>query len=385
MLGWTIVETRQAVSLSIIVCFLAVHISGVAMEREQPTLVESIRTFEQELEHLRQKLNIPGLSVAVLQGQEVVFARGFGHADVERKIPANENTPYHIGSLTKPFAAALVMQLVEAGELSLDSRMADILADASFSVNDKTVQGYANLCEALKPFINYRGDTCDITVRHHLTQTSHRTPGEAYRYSGYLYGLLTEVLETVSGKRFEELLVSNIIAPLEMNSTIPNPDDSRRQQVLAERAKPYRIDNAGRAVFSRYPGRIRASAGMVSTVLDLAKFSVAMDRNLVISAESKQTMFAPTLSNSGHTLPYGIGWFVQKHGSSHFVWHYGWQPDAYSSLILKVLEEEKTLILLANSDGASAPFGLGEGDVLKSPFAVAFANLFTNIEVPSNP
>ena len=58
------------------------------------------------------------------------------------------------------------------------------------------------------------------------------------------------------------------------------------------------------------------------------------------------------------------------------VWHYGWAPKAYSSLILKVPAKEVTLILLANSDGASAPFRLGAGNVLRSPFAVAFLNLF---------
>jgi hypothetical protein len=76
-----------------------------------------------------------------------------------------------------------------------------------------------------------------------------------------------------------------------------------------------------------------------------------------------------------------LGWFVQEHEGVQFIWHYG-QQTTYSSLILKVPEEELTLILLANSDGASAPFNLGAGDVLKSPFAVTFINLFTDVEVP---
>ena len=121
---------------------------------------------------------------------------------------------------------------------------------------------------------------------------------------------------------------------------------------------------------------------MVSTVLDLAKFDVAMDRNLIASEESKETMFTPTLSNSGEPLPYGMGWFVQEHEGVQLIWHYG-QQTTYSSLILKVPEEELTLILLANSDGASAPFNLGEGDMLKSPFAVMFIDLFTDVEAPS--
>ena len=88
-------------------------------------------------------------------------------------------------------------------------------------------------------------------------------------------------------------------------------------------------------------------------------------------------MFTPTLSNSGHSLPYGLGWFVQISEDLKLIWHYGYEPGAYSSLILKIPEKETTFILLANSDGASASFGLGQGNVLNSPFALEFINCFT--------
>jgi CubicO group peptidase (beta-lactamase class C family) len=132
---------------------------------------------------------------------------------------------------------------------------------------------------------------------------------------------------------------------------------------------------------SDYPVILSASAGMVTTVLDMAKFDVAMDRNLIVSAESKAAMFSNTISSSGNPLPYGLGWFVQEHAGVKLVWHYGWAPKAYSSLILKVPQKEVTLILFSNSEGASANFHLGRGNVLRSPFAVAFLNAFTDMRV----
>jgi CubicO group peptidase (beta-lactamase class C family) len=117
---------------------------------------------------------------------------------------------------------------------------------------------------------------------------------------------------------------------------------------------------------------------MISTVLDLAKFDAAMDNNLLVTADSKAALFTPTRSNDGEVLPYGMGWFVQEHEGSKLVWHYGWEI-AYSSLILKIPERDVTLILLANSNGASAPFDLGAGDVLASPFAVLFVELFGGV------
>jgi hypothetical protein len=113
---------------------------------------------------------------------------------------------------------------------------------------------------------------------------------------------------------------------------------------------------------------------MASTVLDLAKYSIALDKNLIVSAESKEKMFTRNISNSGTPLPYGLGWFVQPSSAGKLVWHYGWQPDAYTSLILKVIDKDLTLVLLANSDGLSASFKLGEGNVFNSPFAMSFLN-----------
>ena len=316
-------------------------------EPAQPATKDSIQTFEQEVERLRKELNIPGLSIAVVRGQEVVFAQGFGYADVENEIPATENTPYYIASCTKPFAATVLMNLVEAGQLDLDEEMADILNGAAFPFPGGTIYGYAGFCEKIielskdtsGPYASYRFlfadyhcDTEPITVRHHLTHTSQGVPGEVYRYNGFLYGLLSRVAEAASEESFADLLVGNITGPLGMTSTIPNPSDSRRQQVLAELAKPYRIDDAGNAVLSEFTQDLNAGAGMISTALDLAKFDVAMDQNLIVSQESKEAMFTPTLSNSGHPLPYGMGWFVQEHeGGGQLIWHYG-QQTTYLSL-----------------------------------------------------
>lgn len=356
---------------------------------------DSMQTFERDLDRLRSDLNIPGISVAVLQEQKIVFSRGFGYADLENEIPATEKTAYEIASLTKPFAAAILMQLVEAGLLDLDAAMADILRDTVFTfpkLADNDIQGYAELCKFLMDlskatsgpyarfaflFQEYHGDANLITVKHHLTHTAQGKPGEAYRYNGFLYGLLSYVVEAVTEESFEERLANNIIAPLEMTDTVPNASTRRRAEIMVEMAKPYKLDDAGKIVRAKYQseGRATAASGMISTVLDLAKFDAAMDRDQVVSAESKTAMFTPTISSRDETLPYGMGWFVQDHQGTRLIWHYGWET-AYSSLIVKIPTRGFTFLLLANSDGASSPFDLGSGDVLQSPFAALFLTRF---------
>ena len=88
----------------------------------QPTgiAIRDVERFEKRVDLIRQSLDIPGMSVAVLHRQEVAFARGFGVVDMAKGTVATEHTPYPIASLTKTFAAAVIMRLVEAGKLDLD-------------------------------------------------------------------------------------------------------------------------------------------------------------------------------------------------------------------------------------------------------------------------
>jgi len=350
---------------------------------------DPIQAFRQQIEDLQKKYNIPGLSVAILQNQQTLFADGFGYADIENEIPATANTPYNIASLTKPFATAILMKLVEEGTLDLHAEMAVLLKDTQFHYDKRTIEGYGNACQEIRiasrdpsfeySFLlrDYRCDTERIEVRHHLTHTAQGEPGAAYRYNGFL----SPVAEAAAGKSFADLLVETIIRPLNMTRTVPSINSSIRQRVLADRAKYYKMGFGGDFVPSSYPVKLSSSAGMVSTVLDLAKLDIAMDRNLIVSQETKAAMFTPAIANSGKPLPYGLGWFVQYHDDVSLVWHYGHAPKAYSSLFLKVPEKDLTLILLANSDGASAPFRLGAGNVLRSPFAAMFLSLFTDLNV----
>jgi CubicO group peptidase (beta-lactamase class C family) len=357
---------------------------------------DPIEYFRHEMDRLRKSKDIPGMAVAVLENQQVVFAEGFGYADIEKNIPVTVETPFNIASLSKTFAAAILMKLVEEGRLDLDTAMSDILKDKDFTSGVDTFHGYANVCKKIKEFSrdpdfeyaeyafllkNYRCDRENITVRHHFTHTAQGKPGENYRYNGFLFGFLSLVAEEVSGKPYSTLLVDHIIAPLEMTNTVPCIIKERRDKIMAKRTKYYRVGFGGEFKSSSYPVTLSSSAGIVTTVLDMAKFDIAMDRNLIASAESNAAMFSRTISNSGKPLPYGLGWFVQEHESVKLVWHYGWAPKAYSSLILKVPEKDVTFILFANSEGASANFHLGSGDVLRSPFAISFLRAFTDITV----
>jgi CubicO group peptidase (beta-lactamase class C family) len=330
---------------------------------------ERIARFEKQIEELREKLKIPGLSAAIVKDQKLLWAKGFGYQDLENRIPAAPETNYRIASLTKTFASTLLMQLVEHGRLDPDELMSKY-----------------------SPGFQERFNNDAIRVRHVLTHTSHDTPGEGYRYDGNRFVYLADVIEKVSGKSFREVLVRNILDKVEMKGSVPGQDilDDRArwsafldaehakqyEAGLAKLAKPYRLygTEVVQAVYP--PRRISASAGLVSNAIDLAKYDAAIDQHVFLKAETQARAWTPAVSRNGRSLPYGFGWFIQLYQGLRLIWHYGYWPDSFSSLYLKVPEKNLSFILLANSDGLSAPFRLGGGDLAGSAFANTFLRLF---------
>src|SRR4029453_10881128 len=163
---------------------------------DQPSDSARIARLETLLESLRQELKIPAYSAAIVKDQKVIWAKGFGYADVENKIPATEHTPYHLASLTKTFASTILMQLVQEGKVKLE----DPVSKYGITLESDGV----------------------IRVRHLLSHTSEGNPGEQYRYNGNRFGELDKVVQKASSKSFAELLIANILDPLGMNETAPN-------------------------------------------------------------------------------------------------------------------------------------------------------------------
>jgi CubicO group peptidase (beta-lactamase class C family) len=456
---------------------------------------ERLARFETLLESLRQELKIPAYSAAIVKNQKVIWAKGFGYADVENKIPATEHTAYHLASLTKTFASTILMQLVQDGKIKLDDPVS-------------------------KYGITLEGDGV-IRVRHLFSHTSEGNPGEQYRYNGNRFAELDKVIEKATGKSFAELLIANILDPLGMNETAPNvptmvstksPNSAGEaaetevkaavmdivagfnsgnvdqiQQRLAPQqnrffseggfltrfidaeglreafkaglkvkievnnleaavygdsavttffvrttttpangpprtntplrssffwnkqdgvwklvhahqsplgtgiitekhqqrfdtvskilAQPYALDREFKITKISYPQNFSTSAGLISTVLDMAKYDIAIDQNKFLTKETQQLAFTPTVSTRGESLPYGLGWFTQNYKGTKLLWHYGYWTGN-SSFILKVPEQNITFIIMANSDNLSRPTDLGAGNALSSPLGMAFLKTF---------
>jgi len=323
--------------------------------------------FEIQLEEMRQALMIPGMSAAIVQDQELVWAKGFGYADLENQIEATPDTPYHLASVTKPIAATIIMQLVEEGLLDLDD----------------PVEKYGVHLESQGV----------IRVRHLLTHTSEGVPGSHHDYNGNRYIMLGKVIEGASGKSFAELLTERILIPQGMTSTAPNPawgvagflasqglggNYDQFPKVYQELARPYQFDESLNTVPGSYSLHFSPAAGLLSSVVDLAKFDIALDQDRFLRPETKEEMFSPIVSTfqQNPDLMYGLGWYSQNYHGTRIIWHSGGWPPSVSSLYMKVPDENLTFIILANSYYLNLPYPLGEGDVLFTTYGLAFYKRF---------
>jgi CubicO group peptidase (beta-lactamase class C family) len=368
------------VSCILLITFL---VSGFAqsnaaaeVENNQPEIAQAVDTagFEAYLENIRQVLKFPAMSAAVVQDQQLIWAAGFGYADLENQVVATPDTPYALASVTKPIAAVLLMQLVEEGLIDLDTPIKQYGIDLG---NDA------------------------ITVRHLLTHTSEGTLGTQHVYNGSRYGYLAGVIEGATGRSFAQLLAERMLLPLEMENTALNPVDrsagidrtgirdfirmlgwqtefQSEMDVFQRMAKPYQLDEDYNIIPGMYQLYHNAGAGLISSVTDLAKFDIALDQGLLLGGSAMAEMFTPAYStyNNRQDLMYGLGWYVQEFEGMRLLWHTGRWPPSTSALYLKVPDYDLTFIVLANTHNLTTPFPLGDGDVTKSILALSFLRYF---------
>ena len=345
-------------------------VSLTAHVRAQSPRTSAITTppFESFLEQLRQQAGIPGLSAAIVQNGEIVWERGFGFQNQELRARATPDTPYPVGDLSETMAATLLLQCVEQRILDLDT----------------PVRRYGlSLPEP------------DATLRNVLSHTSAGTPGDTFRFDPDRFATLDVAVQFCAPQPYRKSVAHRILDRLAMKDSVPGRDISdpqntpeglfdpaaleRYARVLERMAIPYKLDKKGRAVRTDTPidDHLTASTGVISTVRDLARFDAALDSMLLLRDDTVAMAWSNVVTRDRTTtLPMGLGWFVQRYGADPVVWHFGMVPGAYSSLIVKLPARHLTLILLANSDGLSAPFQLPQGDVTRSLFATLFLRMF---------
>ena len=332
--------------------------SVLAVGCNSPTETEpsgSLADFRDDLDRLRVSGHIESISAVIAKDQSVVWSASLGAPTV------TDTTVFHLASLTKPFASTVILQLVDEGKVSLDD----------------PVSKYGVVLASPAP----------VLVRHLMSHTSEGVPGTRYAYNGNRFSLLDSVITRATGKSFAAALEERIIIPLGLTHTAPTPQSAAFAEsglnpatYLANVAPGYTWTN-GAFVSTAYETSFSTAAGLTASARDYAAFSMAMDRDAFLKPSTKALAWTPATSPSGEVFPYGLGWFATDYKGVRVVWHYGYWT-ASSTLVIKVPTQNLTFVLLANTDGLSAPYPLGAGKLETSPWARAFLETFVIAKLP---
>jgi CubicO group peptidase (beta-lactamase class C family) len=293
-------------------------------------------------------------SVLVADGGKVVYKKGFGMANFEWEIPNQPDTKFRIGSVTKQFTAALILQLVEEGKIKLDGKVTDYLPDYRKDTGEKvTVHHLLNHTSGIPSYTGLPGFIANESrnsygvkdfVKKFASGDLEYEPGSKFSYNNSGYFLLGAIIEQITGKPYARVLQERIFDPLGMKDT----GYDLHSPLIKKRAWGYQKTVDGFVNAAYLDMSVPYAAGsMYSTVEDLYKWDQALYENKIISAESKKLMFTPGLSN------YGYGFFIReqtvgKTEQKVKITGHGGGINGFNSYFTRLPEQKHTIVLLDN-------------------------------------
>jgi D-alanyl-D-alanine carboxypeptidase len=298
------------------------------------------------------KEHVPGVSVAVVRGDKVVVARGYGLANVELAAPATKETVYELLSITKQFTAAAILMLVQEGKLSLDERISRYLPDVPAAWSEITVRHLLTHTSGIPDYTDVRGwfetirqdRTPEDLLKPVREEPLQFTPGTQWRYSNAGYYLLGMILEKVSGRTWAQFLSERIFQPLGMAATRAND----LIDVIPHRASGYtwQNDRLQNALYVS-PTHKWAAGAVVSSVADLARWDAALSSAKLLPRPVLGQSWTPAKLASGVEAPYGFGNELSRDHGHRVAGHQG-GGMAFNATMLRFVDDRLTIIVLCN-------------------------------------
>lgn len=308
---------------------------------------------------------VPSLAVAVAKDGVIVWEEGFGWADRENRVPANEHTMYSLASISKPITATGLMILKERGELDLDKPINDYLGDAKIkawigSSDEATVRRVANHTSGLPLHWQYfyedepyHPPAMDETIRRYGNLIT--VPGEKYEYSNLGYGVLDYVISRLSGKSYPDLMREEVFLPLDMTHTSVHIG-SRLEKYQAIR---YGADGVP---IPFYDYNHRGASAVYSSAHDLVRFGMfhlkahLPEQRAILSDETIDEMQKPTIGIEEYkgvqyppSVNFGISWMISENDRGYRSVIHGGGGDGVSTLLNLIPTEKLAVVVLSNT------------------------------------
>jgi CubicO group peptidase (beta-lactamase class C family) len=321
-------------------------------------------------EYIKQQMrvdDIPGLGVVVAQKEKVIYSKGFGITSIKTRFPVTPQSVFDLASVSKSFTALGVLLLRDNELIELDAPVQQYLPD--FKPDDPlsshiTVRHLLNHTSGLPgafsaPLIFQQGEDEMAELVMALDRVKlNREPGSSFEYADVNYCLLGALIESVSGVSFEDYMYQNIFLPLGMSNTTLYRDEN----TLLDRVDGHQ-SMYGQVVARNIPiYRSALPAGWVmSCAQDMGQWLIAhlnlghTDEGQVFPVNDIEEVHSPSIivEENGHTMSYGMGWFINSIEGVQVIWHGGDTPNFLADMIL-LPDFETGVVVLVNSQACTS-------------------------------
>lgn len=364
--------TRQLLSLTLLFAVFAVSLpqlgyaQTVATQAAQTTsdLQSRLSAIEEKVEKRRQELGIPGVALAIVKDDQIVYVKGLGYKDFEKQVAVTPDTQFAIGSATKAFTALSALMSADEGKLSLDDSPKKYLP--YFKINNPDTDAKITVRDLMchSSGLN-RTDLAMITGKLNRQELI-RVAGEAkpvaglrekFMYQNIMFTTVGEIVATVQKEPWEKFVPERIFAPLGMtNSTMSMKQMQKAKDysygydynfdTKETRRRPFRdIDQVAPA------GSINSSAKDMAEWLRFVLSGGEVKGKRLLSEKSFAEWLKPQMKIGGSSS-YGLGWFLQEWNKLKVVQH-GGNIDGFNSMVAMIPEKKIGFVMLTNVSASS--------------------------------
>lgn len=295
----------------------------------------------------------PGGVFLIAKGGKVLYSKAFGKANLELGVDMNTQSVFQIGSMTKQFTAVAILMLEQEGKLNVNEPVSKYIANYP-NGNQIQIHHLLNHTSGIKDFtkmktiseIAQKQMSPQEMVNFFKNEPVDFMPGEKFEYNNSGYVVLGYIIEIVSGKTYEEFIKEKIFDKVGMQDSYYATD----RKIIKNRAYGYHQKTDGYVNKTVINFSVPyASGALMSTVEDMLKWQMALNKNLLLNKEHTNKAFSSYKLNNGEPTEYGYGWHIKEvdgvqtreHGGSIF---------GFKSMAVYIPEKDIYIIGLSNCD-----------------------------------
>ena len=295
------------------------------------------------------KSRAPAVAIAVVRDGKVIRAQAYGIADLEHNVPATTDTVFRVASMSKQFCSAAAMLLINEGRATREDSVRKWLPDAPEAWQTITLHHLLSHTSGMPDLNPEDGFVFETTMSNDeflkalYKKALKRKPGEKFEYSNPGYSVLGLIVGKIAGKPLEQVVQERILAPAGMDRTrYYTPGGLVPNRAMGYQRKADTLENA---LFIR-PPMMQGSGGLMSTVVDFAKWDAALYTDNPLPKAVRDVIWAAQ-ANVDEDDKYGYGWFLRTKNGKHILRHSG-GTIGFTSNFLRHLDDKLTVVVLEN-------------------------------------